>query len=140
MVPHHEQAVEMAQMVPTNTTNPQLVALANQVIATQVPEVQALRAKLMQWQDAQGHDPQSHAGMPMSGMVDPTTMDKLRTLRGGDFDRLWLRSMIEHHRGAIAMAQQEVAKGKDPDLIFLAKSVITAQQGEIDRMNGMLGG
>jgi uncharacterized protein (DUF305 family) len=140
MVPHHEQAIEMAQMVPTNTENQQLVGLANQVISTQVPEVQALRAWLMQWQDASGHDPAKHEGTPMAGMVSEATMDKLRTLHGADFDRLWLTSMIEHHRGAIAMAQQEVARGKNPDVIYLAKSIVTAQQAEIDQMNRMLGG
>jgi uncharacterized protein (DUF305 family) len=67
-------------------------------------------------------------------------MDKLRTLHGADFDRLWLMSMIDHHRGAIAMAQQEVARGKNPDVIYLAKSIVTAQQSEIDQMNRMLGG
>jgi uncharacterized protein (DUF305 family) len=140
MVPHHEQAIEMAQMVPTNTENQQLVGLANQVISTQVPEVQALRVWLMQWQDASGHDPATHEGAPMAGMVSEATMDKLRTLHGADFDRLWLMSMIDHHRGAIAMAQQEVARGKNPDVIYLAKSIVTAQQAEIDQMNRMLGG
>jgi uncharacterized protein (DUF305 family) len=140
MVPHHEQAVEMAQMVPTNTTNQQIIDLANQIISSQVPEAQAFRVWLMQVQDTQGHDPGSHEGTPMAGMVDQATMDKLQTLHGADFDRLWLTSMIDHHRGAITMAQDEVAHGKNPDVIYLAKSIITAQQAEIDKMKRMLGG
>jgi uncharacterized protein (DUF305 family) len=139
MVPHHEQAVEMAQMVPTNTSNQPLIDLANSVIGTQVPEIQAMRVWLMNWQDAQGNDT-GHDGMTMNGMVDQATMNKLRDLRGTEFDRLWMTSMIGHHRGAIAMAQQEVAHGKNPDVIYLAKSVIAAQQAEIDQMNRMLGG
>jgi uncharacterized protein (DUF305 family) len=99
MVPHHEQAVEMAQMVPTNTTNPQVIDLANQIIVTQVPEIQAFRVWLMQWQDTEGH-----------------------------------------HRGAIAMAQDEIAHGKGPDVIYLARSIIAAQQAEINLMKQMLGG
>jgi uncharacterized protein (DUF305 family) len=39
MVPHHEQAVEMSQMVPANTTNPDMVALGNKIITAQVPEI-----------------------------------------------------------------------------------------------------
>jgi uncharacterized protein (DUF305 family) len=140
MVPHHEQAVEMAQMVPTNTTNQQIIALANGVIRTQVPETQAFRVWLMQWQDAQGNDPGVHGGMPMTGMVDQRTMDRLRSLTGAAFDHLWLTSMVDHHRGAIAMAQDEVAHGKNPDVIYLAQRIIAGQQAEIDQMTRLLGG
>lgn len=140
MVPHHEQAIQMAQIVPTNTTNQKMIDLANRVIVAQVPEAQALRGWLMQWQDAQGNDATSHDGMPMTGMVDQATMDKLQNLHGADFDRLWLTSMIDHHRGAITVAQDEVAHGKNPDVIYLAKSIIADQQAEIDQMNQMLGG
>ena len=138
MVPHHEQAVVMAQMVPTNTTNQQIVDLANQIIDSQVPEIQAFRAWLMQWQDAQGNDASGHDGAghgaAMPGMVDQATMDRLQSLNGADFDRLWLTSMIDHHRGAIAMAQDEIAHGQNPDVIYLARSIIAAQQAEIDQM------
>jgi uncharacterized protein (DUF305 family) len=140
MVPHHEQAVEMAQIVPTNTTNRQIVTLANQVISTQLPEAQAFRVWLMQWQDAQGNDAASQGGMPITGMVDQRTMDRLRSLTGPAFDHLWLTSMIEHHKGAITMAQDEVAHGKNPDVIYLAHRIITRQQAEIDEMKRMLGG
>jgi uncharacterized protein (DUF305 family) len=140
MVPHHEQAVEMAQMVGTNTSNQQLIGLANQVVNTQVPELKAFQVWLMQWQDAQGNAPASHGGMPMTGMVDQRTMDRLRSLTGAAFDHLWLTSMIDHHRGAIAMAQNEVAHGKSRDIVYLAQRIITAQQAEIDEMKRMLGG
>jgi uncharacterized protein (DUF305 family) len=140
MVPHHEQAVEMAQMVPTNTTNQQIIGLANRVISTQVPEIKAFQVWLMQWQDAQGNDPASHGGAPMTGMVDQRTMDRLRSLTGAAFDHLWLTSMVDHHRGAIAMAQDEVAHGKNPDVIYLAQRIIAGQQAEIDQMTRMLGG
>ena len=144
MVPHHEQAVVMAQMVPTNTTDQQVVDLADQIVTTQLPEIQAFRAWLMQWPDADdsdssGHDAAGH-GAQMQGMVDQATLDRLQSLTGTDFDRLWLTSMIDHHRGAIAMAQDEIAHGKNPDVIYLARSIIAAQQAEIDQMKQMLGG
>jgi uncharacterized protein (DUF305 family) len=142
MIPHHEQAVQMAQMVPSNTNNQQVVALANQIITTQVPEVQAFRAWLMQWQDAEGSDTASHDphSTTMPGMVDQPTMDKLEQLTGAEFDRLWLTSMIDHHRGAIAMAQDELAHGRNPDVLYLARSIIASQQAEIDQMKQILGG
>jgi uncharacterized protein (DUF305 family) len=140
MVPHHEQAVEMAQMAPTNTTNREIVGLANRVINQQVPENKAFQVWLMQWQDPQGNDPSTHGGVPMEGMVDQRTMDRLRSLTGPAFDHLWLTSMIDHHKGAIAMAQDEVAHGKSRDVIYLAQRIITGQQAEIDEMKRMLGG
>jgi uncharacterized protein (DUF305 family) len=141
MVPHHEQAIVLAQMVPTNTTNQQVIALSNRIIETQMPEIQAFRSWLMQWDDAQnsGHDSAGH-GAPMPGMVDQVTLNKLQTLTGPEFDRLWLTSMIDHHRGAIAMSQDEIAHGKNPDVIYLARTVIASQQAEIDQMKKMLGG
>src|ERR1700732_4942246 len=139
MIPHHQQAVQMAQMVPTNTTNPRVIGLASQIITTEAPGIQAFRTFLMQWQDVQGHDAGGQ-GIPMVGMVDQTTMDKLQSLTGPEFDRLWLTSMIDHHRGAIAMAQDEVAHGRNADVIYLARSMIATQQPEIDQMKQMLGG
>ncbi len=129
----------MAQMVPTNTTNQQVVVLANRVTTAQVQEIQAFRAWLMQWQVPEGGDAAGHS-MPMQGTVDQATMDKLQSLTGAEFDRLWLTSMIEHHRGAIAMAQEEAVRGNNPDVIYLARSIIAAQQAEIDEMKQMLGG
>jgi uncharacterized protein (DUF305 family) len=142
MVAHHQQAVQMAQMVPTNTSNQQVIALANQVIASEVPETQAFRAWLMQWEDSEGSDPagQDSHDVPMTGMVDKATMDKLQSVSGAQFDRLWLTSMIDHHRGAIAMAQDEVAHGRNADVLYLARSIIARQQAEIDWMTKMLGG
>ena len=139
MVPRHQQAVQMAQMVPTNTTNPRVIALADRIITTQAPDIQAFRTFLMQWQDVQGHDARGTDSSGV-GMVDQATMDKLQSLTGPGFDRLWLTSMIDQHRGAIAMAQDEVAHGRNADVIYLARSIIATQQPEIDQMKQMLGG
>jgi uncharacterized protein (DUF305 family) len=138
MIPHHEQAVEMAQIAQGNTTNPDVLALANQVLTAQLPEIQIFRAWLAQWdQPAEA----GHQGMSgMAGMVDQATMDKLRAARGADFDKLWLESMIAHHQGAITMAQQEIAHGKNQDTISVANTIIATQQGEIDKMKQLLGG
>jgi uncharacterized protein (DUF305 family) len=111
------------------------------VINTQLPEVKAFRVWLMQWQDAQGNDvATSQGGVPMAGMLDQRTMDRLRSLTGPAFDHLWLTSMIDHNKGAITMAQDEVAHGKNPDVIYLARRIIAGQQAEIDQMKQMLGG
>jgi uncharacterized protein (DUF305 family) len=136
MKTHHAQAVQMAQMVQTNSEDRQLIELANRMTTTQFGEIQAFNAWLVQWPE--GHDSAGHTTMP--GMVDAATIDRLQSLRGADFDRLWLTSMIDHHRGAIDMAQDEIAHGKNPDAIYLARTIIAGQQAEIDQMQQMLGG
>ena len=77
-------------------------------------------------------------GMGMAGMVDAATMTKLTSLSGQPFDVLWLQSMIAHHQGAIEMAQTEIADGINPDMVNLARNIVTAQQAEIDQMQRML--
>jgi uncharacterized protein (DUF305 family) len=79
-------------------------------------------------------------GAGMQGMVDDATMGKLRSLNGPEFDTLWLQAMIGHHQGAIEMAKTEVAKGQSVDMIAMAKTMVTAQQAEINQMKQMLGG
>jgi uncharacterized protein (DUF305 family) len=138
MIPHHEQAVDMAGLAITNTTNADVIALANQITTAQLPEVQAFRAWLVQWGEPETDGHGGHGAM--AGMVDQATLDQLKSLRGPEFDKLWLQSMIAHHQGAITMAQQEIGHGQNQDLISMAKSIVSAQQAEIDKMRQLLGG
>lgn len=141
MIPHHQQAVELAALVPDRSTNPALITLASAISAQQQPEIDTMKGMLAKWgvsPDA-SHD-SGHAGMAMQGMVDDATMVKLEALRGSEFDQLWLTSMISHHRGAIAMANTEIDDGKNTDMMALARTIVTAQQAEIDQMTAMLSG
>ena len=145
MVPHHKQAVELAAMVSERTKNPELVELANQITATQVPEINILNVFLVQWNEnpeiGSGDDEHAHhEGHGMQGMVDDATLARLRTLQGAEFDRLWLESMISHHQGAIEMAEAEVADGKNVDAIAMAEMMATTQKAEIEQMKKMLEG
>jgi uncharacterized protein (DUF305 family) len=141
MIPHHQQAVEMSELVPDRTTNQKLIALAEQISAAQQPEINALRVFLVQWNENPQDSTGGHQGHgAMSGMVDEATMTKLQALKGAEFDKLWLQSMIGHHQGAIEMAKAEVANGRNVDAKSMAQSIIDAQQGEIATMNQMLGG
>jgi uncharacterized protein (DUF305 family) len=139
MIPHHQQAVELSALVPERSTNPAVVKLAATISGEQQPEITAMKALLVQW-DVDPNTASDHSDMPMDGMVDDATMARLQSLKGAEFDTLWLQSMISHHQGAIAMAGGEVAAGQSPDMITMAKNIVTAQQAEIDQMQQMLGG
>ena len=47
--------------------------------------------------------------------------------------------MIEHHEGAIEMAEDEIAAGAHPDVIALAQAIVVAQTAEIEEMPALLG-
>jgi uncharacterized protein (DUF305 family) len=138
MIPHHQQAVELAALAPEHSTNQALLRLAATISAEQQPEIQAMKALLLQWEV----DPNAMGdhGAGMQGMVDDATMAKLKSLRGPEFDTLWLQAMIGHHQGAIDMAKAEIAKGQSADMTAMAKTMVTAQQAEINQMKQMLGG
>jgi uncharacterized protein (DUF305 family) len=141
MIPHHAQAVEMSALVPDRSTNPQVIELAAQISAAQQPEIDVMKVFLVQWKEnpetGSGHV--GH-GSTMQGMVDDATMTKLASLKGTEFDTLWLQSMIGHHQGAIEMAKAELANGENVDAKRLAQTIIDTQQAEIGRMDEMLKG
>ena len=139
MIPHHQQALDMAAMVPSRTTNRELIIMAKHIALDQQAQIDTLQGLLQQWGEPAALDHTGHDGMGMDGMVDAATMDKLPTLTGAAFDELWLRSMITHHQGAVAMAEPEIAQGENPTAVKMAKIIVDWQQLEIGRMHAMLG-
>ncbi|MEU3273904.1 DUF305 domain-containing protein [Saccharomonospora sp. NPDC006951] len=145
MIPHHQQAIEMADLVESRTGNAELVTLAEQIRQAQGPEIDRLTTWLAEWGqpvDNQhgegGHG--GHGDMPgMSGMMSEEDMATLESLSGDEFDRRWLEMMIEHHEGAVEMAESELKDGVHTGATKLAEDIISAQQAEIDAMNGLLG-
>lgn len=138
MIPHHRQALDMAALVPSRSTNRQLNIMAKDIAGDQQAQIETLQGLLQQWGEVAA-DHTGHDGMVMEGMVDAATMDKLSTLKGPEFDDLWLRSMISHHEGAVAMAHPEIAQGENPAAVKLAKIIVEWQQFEIGQMHAMLG-
>ncbi len=141
MIPHHQQAVDLAALAQGRSTNAQLLALAQQISAAQQPEINVMKVFLVQWKENPDAD-SGHAGhgSTMQGMVDDATMAKLQSSNGAEFDKLWLESMISHHQGAIEMAKAEIANGDNVDAKSLAKNIVTTQEAEIGQMKQMLGG
>lgn len=145
MYPHHAQAVEMAAMVQDRTDNPDVVALALAIEAAQQPEMDRMTAWLAEWgQPAPSSDMGEMSGMNHSsgmgmGMMSQQDMDALTGLSGPEFDRQWLTMMIEHHEGAIEMANAEISDGSNPEAQEMARTIVATQQQEIDRMQQLLG-
>ena len=153
MIPHHQQAIEMSDMVlGKQGIDPRVTELANQIKAAQGPEIQQMQGWLTQWgnppmppmpaADMPGHNMPGMSGTPgmsgMSGMMSDQDMAALQNAQGTEASKLFLTQMITHHEGAITMAQTEIKDGQYPAAVELAKAIITAQQKEIDTMKGIL--
>lgn len=139
MYPHHAQAVEMAKMVPSHTQNQQLIALAAQVEKAQAPEMQQITDLLAGFGKPAPSATEGHGGHDMPGMMTDAQMSSLQAANGADFDRQWLEMMIEHHEGAVGMAQTELNAGVNPQTRQLATTIVADQEAEIATMRGMLG-
>ena len=146
MVPHHRQAVEMAKLVPSHSTNQKVLELASQIQQAQDPEIQKMTGWLQTWgapapttgmnmpgMNMPGMD---HGSMP--GMMTSDDMTKLGQVKGAAFDRLWLQMMIQHHQGAVEMAKTELQQGASNEARQLAQQIIDTQQKEIATMNQLL--
>ncbi|MFC9968486.1 DUF305 domain-containing protein [Nocardia ignorata] len=138
MYPHHAQAVEMSEMVPSRTQNQQLIALAAQIEQAQAPEMRQITDLLTSF-GKPAPSAEGHGGHGMPGMMTEEQMSALAAANGAEFDRQWLQMMIEHHQGAVAMAQTELAEGTNPEAKQLATKIVADQEGEIATMRGMLG-
>src|SRR5699024_6748360 len=138
MIPHHAQALEMAEiMLHKDGLDPEVVTLVEQIRDAQGPEIELMTDWLADW-DAPLLDPADPEVAEMDGMVPAEGIDQLRAAEGAEAEQLFLAQMIEHHVGAVDMAEEEIADGIDPAAIALAEEIITAQQTEIEQMTAML--
>lgn len=146
MVPHHEQAIVMSDIILAKRgIDPRVTELAGQIKAAQGPEIATMQQWLTEWGAAtssghEGHDmggdPSAHAAM---GMMSDQQLEELRNAEGVEAARLFLTGMITHHEGAVTMAQTEVDTGRDQKAVHLAREIIETQQREIEQMKQILG-
>jgi uncharacterized protein (DUF305 family) len=135
MIPHHEQAVEMADMVlAKDGIDERVITLAEQIKAAQGPEIELMESWLDDWGTPMG----DMDGMDHGGMMSNTDMQALEDADGAEASRLFLEQMIVHHEGAIDMAQTEVDNGQNADVIALAEAIIASQTTEIITMEDIL--
>ena len=146
MVPHHHQALEMAELVAARTNRPELIDVAGRIEASQGDEIEFMQ----RWLSERGEpvpDPAAHAAMhthhSMAGMATPEQMAELAAAEGIDFDRLFLKLMIAHHEGAVKMVKEllkQPGSAYDPVLFDFTTDVTNDQNTEIERMNALLVG
>ncbi|GAA1017520.1 hypothetical protein Aple_032020 [Acrocarpospora pleiomorpha] len=137
MIPHHQQAVEMAELAETRAGDAEVRDLAAKIKAAQDPEIVMLRGRLTAWGEPEAPEG-GHSGHSMPGMMPEDDMKKLEASTGAEFDRLFSQLMIVHHNGAIEMARTEQAQGADPEAKALARTIGTAQRAEVERMQKII--
>lgn len=142
MIVHHEGAIEMAELAVERAASAEVRALGERIAAAQGPEIETMSGWLEAWDEDQPAEADmggmGHEGMQMEGMDQETVMAELSGLTGSGFDRRFLELMIDHHRGAIVMAEEERGDGENTEAIRLAGAIIDDQTAEITEMTNLL--
>lgn len=146
MIPHHHQALQMAELVADRTNRPELIDVAGRINASQGDEI----AFMQQWLRERGEevpDPTVHDAMhtthKMAGMASPEQMAELAASKSTAFDRLFLELMVPHHEGAVTMVEElleQPGSAYDPVLFEFTNDITNSQTAEIERMNELLVG
>jgi uncharacterized protein (DUF305 family) len=152
MARHHLQGVEMANLVPERSQDPEVRTLAFDISSTQTNQAGRMQGWLtlwglplsggepMAWMAGNGghagHDMEMGALMP--GMATEGELANLRSLSGPAFDVEFLRLMIRHHQGGKEMAQYAADHAGEAAVRDLARSILQSQTAETTLMAGML--
>ncbi len=150
MIGHHAQALVMSGFAPENGASPTVQTLCARIINAQKDEIDVMQMwlrdrglEVTEIHIADGHlmiHGPEHAGH-MPGMLSPEQLEELRHARGRDFDRLFLKYMIMHHKGAVTMVLDlfDTDGAAQDDFVFkLASDIQADQSSEIERMQLML--
>lgn len=140
MVPHHEQAVEMADMAIAKASDPKVKDLATRIKQAQGPEITTMKGWLADWGESAAGGGHNSGDMEMggSGMMSAQEMGDLEKSSGAGFDRMFLTMMIRHHEGAVEMATTESNDGRFEPAKALAQQISSAQKAEIAEMTALL--
>ena len=140
MIPHHQQAIEMSDIAldPNTGASAAIIALATQIKGAQDPEISQMKNLLTTWGMPMEMGSMDHSSM-MDGMLSLEEMNTLGQLKGAEFDKAWAKGMIAHHEGAIEMANDVLANGKNSEILALANAVVSGQSTEIETLKPLAG-
>lgn len=136
MVPHHTQALRMAELAPERASDERVRALSERILAAQGPEIDFMQS----WLTTHGlpeADPDDHDHEGMQGMASDEQLLALTSADGEEFDRLFLQQMSAHHEGALAMVDEAVDI-THPLVLDMVKDTSMSQGVEITRMQELL--
>jgi uncharacterized protein (DUF305 family) len=154
MIQHHAQALVMVDMTMGRDLDPEMVELTEQIRAAQAPEIEQMADWLEDWDqpvpetsrdhanahaDEHGGDAGAEMDADMPGMMSAEEMDALESAQGEEFRTMWLEMMIEHHQGAVEMAENVADDGQNAEVRALAEEIIRTQGEEISTMQDLLG-
>jgi uncharacterized protein (DUF305 family) len=157
MIQHHAQALSLVDVSRSRDLDPEVAALVEDIQQAQAAEIQTMSGWLQDWDeeipatvrdhshadlgDMDGMDGRGDdTGTDMPGMMSASQMSDLRHAGDADFQDMWLEMMVEHHEGAVQMAETEEANGRFRDAVNLAEDIQESQTAEIDAMRTILGG
>lgn len=156
MIQHHAQALSMVDLTRDRPLDPEVERLAEDIRAAQGPEIETMADWLQEWGEevpetmrdhsnaGHGDDHSDHEesmeGMDtdLPGMMSAEDMTELEEASDADFQALWLEMMIEHHEGAVEMAEDEQDDGRYQPAVDLARSIEESQAAEIETMEALL--
>ena len=149
MMAHHQQAVAMSGLIEGRTDNADIIELGKKIAKAQSREIEQMSARLAAWgedptapsvhEPHDVHEGHGESGEDMQGVLSDEAMQQLAEAQGPEFDRLFLEGMIEHHEGAVAMAEDVIRDGENEPTRELAENVVDSQKKEIDEMKKLLG-
>ncbi|UNO43667.1 DUF305 domain-containing protein [Streptomyces sp. MST-110588] len=160
MIPHHQQAVEMARLSGGRASDKEIKQLSQSIEKAQGPEIATMRGWLKSWGKPESA-PMDHSGMPgmhhgshgtgkggdgedegsgsgMPGIMSEKDMADLKAAKGTAYDKKFAEMMTEHHNGAIAMAEDERKNGRDAAAKKLAGDIIKGQSAEVEKFKKIL--
>jgi uncharacterized protein (DUF305 family) len=149
MIQHHAQALAMVDLTVGRTLDPEVQQLAEDIRDAQGPEIETMTDWLQDWDEEvpetirdhsnSGHDMGDMGDSDMPGMMSSDDFDELKNATDSEFQTMWLEMMIEHHEGAVEMAQAEQENGQYKPAVDLAGDVVDTQTAEIEKMESLLG-
>jgi uncharacterized protein (DUF305 family) len=131
MVPHHQGAIEMAEVALDNAEHEEIKDLSRNIVSTQKAEIEQLKTiKKEEFGTSQVPMEMSKEQMRSMGMM----MNPQHLAQSKPFDEAFINAMIPHHQSAVYMAQLAHEKSKIPEVKDLAENIVSAQQREIEQM------
>jgi uncharacterized protein (DUF305 family) len=135
MVPHHQQAIEMAKEAKAaGLSEPVLLDIANAIAATQQDEIDRMLEWRAEWFGEGEVDPDGAGALGMSPEEMGMQHGAMDFEIAADVDAAFAAAMIDHHEGAVTMARLASRRAEHDEIRRLAEDVIAAQESEIEQM------